>query len=147
MKTRLNTVYNKLPNQKTSLSSVEEIKYATNFLGINRQNLDELSNAINSARLFESYLDEAKISADAFVEEYDSIVADFYDSNASETVKEILDDFATNAEALGVDPNTVKEFSELESQFEDIKNFEDEVRMFVENYRGEKESADKIASM
>jgi hypothetical protein len=144
MKNSINKVYSKLSKQKVELSSIPKLQEASDLLTIDNTNIQELEDMTKTRDVFDKYLEETIQAARYFIEEYEYISEQYYDMPNTMQIRNVLDDFASNAEALGLDPTTVDIYNILEEQYKEIDNFHFKVQNFVENFNGEYILAQKL---
>ena len=147
MKTRLSKVYNKLPNQKIDLSSVSELQEVSDLFTIDTTNLNELSDAKESLTEFDQTYNTVQNFAQEFVNQYEYLRDAYYDMPNVSRIETALDNFASNAETLGVDPKSVDIYNVLEEQYLEISDFSREVEDFIDNNIAEYEVANSLISL
>ena len=147
MKTRLEKVYNKLPNQKIDLSSVSELQEVSDLYTIDTTNLNELSDAKESLTEFDQTYNTVQNFAQEFVNQYEYLRDAYYDMPNVSRIETALDNFASNAETLGVDPKSVDIYNVLEEQYLEISDFSREVEDFIDNNIAEYEVANSLISL
>jgi hypothetical protein len=142
MKSRLEKVYSKLPNQKVNLkkqkvdlSLISELESALS----NVQSFDKAENDFNdvveTAKKFNSLLEQIRPVAREFISEYDSLKKD-YDglANATENFKDRIFEYQIGLRELGLDDMS-----------DQVKNYYDELsyweildsKIFNYNYQQE----------
>jgi len=146
MKSRLEKVYSKLPNQKIDLSSVSELERASDMLTIDTTNLNELRDVQDNLQEFNLRFDAIQSLAEEFVNQYEYIRDAYYDMPNPSQIDTILNEFAINAEALGLEPKSVDIFNVLEEQYTEILDFSLSVEDFIDNNIGEYQTAKSIIS-
>jgi len=146
MKIRLEKVYSKLPNQKIDLSSVSELERASDMLTIDTTNLNELRDVQDNLQEFNLRFDAIQSLAEEFVNQYEYIRDAYYDMPNPSQIDTILNEFAINAEALGLEPKSVDIFNVLEEQYTEILDFSLSVEDFIDNNIGEYQTAKSIIS-
>jgi len=144
MKNSINKVYSKLSKQKVELSSIPKLQEASDLLTIDNTNIQELENMTKTRDVFDKYLTETIQAARFFIEEYEYISETYYDMPNPMQIKQRLDDFASNAEALGLDPTSIDIYNILEEQSREIDDFHFKVQNFVENFNDEYILAQKL---
>lgn len=144
MKNSINKIYSKLSKQKVELSSIPKLQEASDLLTIDNTNIQELESMTNTRDVFDKYLSETIQAARFFIEEYEYISETYYDMPNPMQIEKTLNDFARNAEALGLDPTTVDIYNILQEQYREIDNFHFKVQNFVENFNGEYILAQKL---
>ena len=147
MKTRLSKVYNKLPNQKIDLSSVSELQEVSDLFTIDTTNLNELIDAKESLTEFDQTYNTVQNFAQEFVNQYEYLRDAYYDMPNVSRIETALDNFASNAETLGVDPKSVDIYNVLEEQYLEISDFSREVEDFIDNNIAEYEVANSLISL
>lgn len=136
MKTRLEKVYNKLPNQKIILSSVGALERASELLTIDSNNFAEIQRAVSIGNDLDNTLTTAIDEANRFIESY-NYISNTYDgvvgSNWSE-IQTILRDFEVKADELGIDISGIQVYNDLDAQAEDLLEFSQDVKKFIDDY-------------
>ena len=133
MKTRLSKVYKKLPNQKISLTAIDDLVEASETLTIDNTDKIMLNDAVISAENFGTALNEAKKFASTLEEEY-NFVEQWVTVDNRDAINNLLNDFENKADVLGVSPRSIQEFNDLESQLEDMNDFYDDAYAFLDSY-------------
>ena len=147
MKSRLEKVYNKLPNQKkVSLSSIKELERASELLTVDSNNFNELERGFSIGNDFDNTLKTALNEATRFIEAYNFITST-YDgvaaSNYSE-IQTILRDFENKADEIGIDISGIQLYNDLDAQAEDLLEFSKNYTEFVSEYEKTYEQAISI---
>lgn len=144
MKNSINKVYSKLSKKKVDLNSIPKLQEASDLLTIDNTNQQELEDMTKTRDVFDKYLTQTIQSARYFIEEYEYISDTYYDMPNPLQIERILDDFASNAEALGLDPTTVDIYNILVEQSREIDIFHMKVQNFIENFNAEYIIAQKL---